>query len=414
MKKYIVPAMILSIIGGFLSVLLLTQHYNVNSGIVTFLCGDSVNNFCKELSSSGYSTLFGYPVAVYGFLFYFFILINSIFLFYAGEDYRYAYLFIALPLASAALIASVIFIIIMIKVQMFCSMCLLAHLINLLLLIVMLFYFRKIKSSEGFNVSSLLDKYTDIIKTSSHARAALSIFIAFIIFFIFSVFSVSKVIDSGASRKASFKTLAYYLTRYNKAEPEKLNLHNSTLVSGEEEAELKIIVFTDFLCSYCYKFHVIEKGLIKKFKDSIRFEYYNFPLDTQCNKNVTRSVYPNSCIASKAMFAAAKLGFFHEYINEHFNNYKELKKNYSLEKAAGLLNNIGRDSLKGKFISLVNSREISVMLQKDINAAKKNSINATPSIFIAGKRVGGVVPVQVFEAIISKELRKPGKNEKDN
>lgn len=414
MKKYIIPVILLSIIGGFFSVVLLIQHYNINSGFVAVFCGDSVNSLCREAASSGYSTFLNFPVPVYGLLYYFFILIVTIFFLYAGKDYQYTYSFIILPPAIAAVIVSIIFIFIMITTSLFCSLCLITHITNILLLTFILLFFKKIMKDEGFYISGLLDKYTNILNSVSHARVGLAVFIAFIIFFVFSVFSISKIVELRSAGKATYKTIKHYMARYERAKPEKLKLHDSMLVAGNEKADLTITVFSDFLCSYCYKFYRIEEYLLKKFKGRINFVYYNYPLDKQCNANVGRSLYANSCIASKAMFSAFRLGFLEEYMKEHFDNYKELKSDYSLEKALIILRDIGKDSVKEKFVSLINSKETSSMLQKDIKAAKSNKINATPTIFIANKRIGGVVPIQVFVQVISKELQKLENRKKKN
>ena len=201
-----------------------------------------------------------------------------------------------------------------------------------------------------------------------------------------------------------------YLEKYERTKPEDLKLHNTDLVAGNQEAKLTITIFNDFLCSYCYKLFKLEEHLLTKFKNKINFKYYNYPLDKQCNFNVRGSVYKNSCIASKAMLASSQLGIFEEYIKEHFKNYKKLKSEYSLEKALIILSNTGNDSMRNKFIQLIDSESISTMLQRDIKSAIKNKINATPTIFLANKRIRGIIPVEVFEIIIARELQKQENN----
>ena len=227
MKKYIIPVIILSIIGGFISIALLFQHYNINSEIVTFFCGDSVNNLCREISLTEYSTFFNFPVAVYSLLFYSFLLIVTIFLLYAGGDYRITYVVIVFPLVSVAIIVSIIFMIVMIKIGLICSLCLIIHLTNIILFAVLALFFKKVKRDKDFNISGLLDKYINTLNTVSHARAGLAAFIAFIIFFVFSIFSISNIIELRTTEKTSYKKIKHYLTRYETAKPENLILHNS-------------------------------------------------------------------------------------------------------------------------------------------------------------------------------------------
>ena len=414
MKKYIIPVIVLTVVGTLISIALMYQHYNINSELVNFFCGDSINNSCRALSLSEYSAFFNVPVSVYGLLFYSFVLIITIIFLYTGEEYRFIYAVIVFPLSSISVIISVIFICIMFIIGSFCSLCLAVHLINAVLLFILILFLKKIGKEGEFKISVLIQKFRNTLNSVSHARAGMAAFTVFVVFFVFSIFSIAKINELRTTEKITSDKIIKFINKYEAANPEKLNLHNSPLIAGNRDAEITITVFSDFLCSYCYKLYNIEEYLLKRFKNKIKFEYYNFPLDTQCNGNIRRSVYDNSCIASKAMFASAELGIFEEYMKEHFNNYKEVKSEYGMEKAMMILKNIGRDSMKEKFKSLINSENISVMLKKDIQAAKNIEIRATPTIFIANKRIGGVRPVEVFEHIISKELQKLEKNNRDD
>jgi protein-disulfide isomerase len=50
------------------------------------------------------------------------------------------------------------------------------------------------------------------------------------------------------------------------------------------------------------------------------------------------------------------------------------------------------------------------LLRRDIDLAEKLKIRATPTIFIDGRRVDGVAPQEVMEAIIRRELADKTKN----
>jgi predicted DsbA family dithiol-disulfide isomerase len=131
--------------------------------------------------------------------------------------------------------------------------------------------------------------------------------------------------------------------------------------------------------------------------------YFNFPLDKDCNEKMSRSVYPNSCIASKAMIQAAYTGNFTAYLLDHFKDYKSIHENYNKEKAISFLP-ASIDRLK--FEEGMKSMPVTDMLKNHIEFAEKIGVQSTPTMFISGRRMSGAAPKEMMEAVIKKELEK--------
>ncbi len=60
----------------------------------------------------------------------------------------------------------------------------------------------------------------------------------------------------------------------------------------------------------------------------------------------------------------------------------------------------------GKFIKLLDSKETSMEVERNINLAVENKIKSTPTLFIQNRRILGARPKEVFEAIIKKMLNR--------
>ncbi len=406
MKKYINILILLAIAGTVISCLLLVQHYLPGSEISSMTCGSGADNSCKALSLSGYSTIFNIPIASFGLMFYLFLLFTLAIALYAKEDYYDITTAILLPISVLAIIADIILFIILIVIQTFCTLCITTYIINILILIALYFLYKVIKENKGTGILEIIKGYASKLKTDSHVRAAVSSYLLFVLMLCFSTLSASYVLESKTKiTRLSQTKINKYLYDFKNARPEYVETFQSKLVVGNPNAKLTITVFTDFLCSYCYKLYVIEDYLLKRYKDKIKFIYYNYPLDMSCNKNIKRTIYKNSCVASKAMFAASKLGIFEKYMKIHFSFYKHIKRNYTFNKAQDIFKKSGGQRIP-EFKRLFNSNEIETMLKNDLELSKKNKVTATPTLFIAGKRISGIRPNEVFITIIDSELAK--------
>ena len=401
MRKFIYITLGLSIAGALLSGILTHQHFFGESKLSSFFCGSDISNPCQALSLTKYSVLWGIPVSVYGLFFY--ILITGILLVadYAKGRYYNACAALLLPASGLALLADIALFIILVSIKLFCTLCILTYVTNIFLFITILFWYMNIKKSNNLR---LIEFYKDVInyfRKTSDSKAALSLFVLFAVFLAFSLLSASHIMQLKTTGiRFSYEKIKTYIDEYNAGPVEDIPFPESTMIAGNPEAKVKLIVFTDFLCSFCYQFSEVEEYLLAKYKDKIRIEYHSFPLDQACNNYIQRTVYNNSCIASAAMLASAQLGLFDRYVAIHFHNYKRIKAAYNKNVASMLLSTLGSGANIEKFNKLMNSDATSEMIKNDIYFAAQNKINSTPTVFIGNKRIVGARPKEVFEAII--------------
>ncbi|OHD67513.1 MAG: hypothetical protein A2W19_07465 [Spirochaetes bacterium RBG_16_49_21] len=415
MKKFVYGIFSLSAAGAIISGILIFQHYNPDSSISRLFCGDGLANPCRALAESDYSTLFGMPVASYGLVYYLLVLFIILIADYADGRY-YAYsLASLLPLSAVAVAADIALGIVLIAVKLPCWLCLATYLINLGILALLIIWHRKMKAGENWSLPGLYREIFSAEKAPADRKAFYASFVLFAFLLPFSIFSTAQIVKlktalsrSADDQKLSARQITGYITDFYNQPVEKAKFPDTGMAVGNPKAELSIIVFSDFLCSYCYKFYLVEEFLLSKYKNKIKIIYYNFPLDRGCNPALSRTIYRNSCTASRAFLAASEAGILEHYMKKHFSQYQSLDHAYDSQKPLDVLKLMdtgerrGIDS--GKFRILMNSAKTARQLEEHIKLANKLGINGTPTIFISNRKIDGFRPAEVLDTIINIEL----------
>lgn len=402
MKRFTYVIMILAIVGSVFSGQMTLEYYYPDMTIAMSACADSITNPCTSIHHSAYASFLGIPVAVYGLLFYLFILFTILVADYASENYYLHSAVILFPLIIMGLLVDILLAIALINLRLFCTLCIATYAINILLLVVLILWLRAIKRDHRISLGSLIKTTLAFGKESPDKRAVLSLYILFVFFLSFALFTISYTLKLKThTPQPPRERIEAFVNKFFASPPDEIELPASSMTLGNPKAPVTIVVFTDFLCSACYKFFLIEKHLFARFHDRIRIIYYNFPLDSACNRYIINTRYPNSCIASRALIASALVNNFEKYLLRHFNEFKNGVPNYnqgtSIAIAAPLMDT-------DQFIQKLESPEITDILRRDTELAKAFRINATPTMFIQGRKLIGVLPRQVLEAIIERAL----------
>jgi len=140
-------------------------------------------------------------------------------------------------------------------------------------------------------------------------------------------------------------------------------------VSGNSNAQIKITVFSDYLCPYCGNANKIIEEILSEYKDKI------------CVYHRTLIVHENSEILTKASLAADKQGKFSQYNNILFEREVETSEQALLNIASEL--QINTD----KFKTDLESSEVAKIIEQNEIDATSLQIMGTPTIFVNDERV---------------------------
>ena len=172
----------------------------------------------------------------------------------------------------------------------------------------------------------------------------------------------------------------------------KENLIQGSTILGNPDAEITIVEFGDYQCTFCYKFHdetmkKIDQKYIKT--ENVNFIYKDFPL------NGAQSV-----LASEASYCAQKQNKFWEYHDTLYNNWGGentgwITKNVLL----GFANDIKLDL--DDFSKCLENSEFRQKVFDNEKFAREIGIDATPSFLIFNDselyRIIGAQPFDRFE-----------------
>jgi len=167
-----------------------------------------------------------------------------------------------------------------------------------------------------------------------------------------------------------------------------LNL-NDTPVRGPAGAPVTIVEYADYECPYCQQVQPVLDKLEKDYKGRIDFAYKDLPLP----------MHPH---AQKAAEAAQCAGIQDKYWEYHdlLMKTKQLELP-ELKNAARQLNLDAK-----KFDACVDSGSRAEAVRATFDEATKLGLSATPSFFINGRYVSGVLSYDQFKQLVDEELNR--------
>jgi protein-disulfide isomerase len=151
--------------------------------------------------------------------------------------------------------------------------------------------------------------------------------------------------------------------------------------------------FADFQCPYCLaSANQLLPKLIQKYGDSIEIIFHNYPFN----------FHPEARSAATAAVCAndqGKFSLMHDYLYAH---QASLSQATYLSGASAIGLNIA------EFTQCLGSQSAALVIDKDLELAKKLSVNSTPTFFIHGNgktiRISDDADVEQFESQIDSLL----------
>ena len=162
-----------------------------------------------------------------------------------------------------------------------------------------------------------------------------------------------------------------------------------------DKAVMTVVEFADFLCIHCKKAASGLKTFAALYPD-VRFEFYNFPLDGACNKEIQRSRNIN-CRMAKAVHCSGKQSNKWTLHDVMFENQDKFQKVSNISDADNFIkiyteaSKLNWDELK----SCMESPEAQDTLLAQTQSAETAKIKATPTIYVEGRHLpqGHVIPI---------------------
>jgi protein-disulfide isomerase len=154
---------------------------------------------------------------------------------------------------------------------------------------------------------------------------------------------------------------------------------------GPSDALVTIVEFGDFECPYCATAMPVVKDLLARYSNRIRFIFRDFP---------NPSIHPNATNAAHAAACTAEQGKFWQYHDLLYLNQSSLESDALLQYAREASLNVTA------FEQCQRSQRHTDEIIGDSQAGIDAGVVGTPTWFVNGVRIEGVIPFDEFQKIV--------------
>ncbi len=208
-------------------------------------------------------------------------------------------------------------------------------------------------------------------------RFWITLFVVIVVLIWVAVSILLAYLNSRSDNSANDTTISMYSTKiYSTTDPS----------LGNKSAALQVVEFSDFQCPYCAQAHSIVRELVKNFPDDIYFIYRDFPID---------DIHPQARLAAEAAQCAYDQGKFWEYHDLLFQNQAKLDLGYLLVYGQRLNLDLT------KFTTCLEENKYSNEVSQDLSDGYDVGVRATPTFFINGEKIEGVIPYESWVNLIN-------------
>lgn len=171
-------------------------------------------------------------------------------------------------------------------------------------------------------------------------------------------------------------------------------INEGDAVAGNKDAEVKVVVYSDFQCPYCKLFHTVLDQAIKDYGDRVAFDYKFLPLD----------IHPQANDAALAAACALDQGKFWEYADKLYANQTDWGKTGDIAKLKSYAVALKLDAVK--FNRCLDSKQHQDLIDADKKEADSFAISGTPGVFVNNDFQDGAVSYEQLKQSIDQQLAK--------
>ena len=177
-------------------------------------------------------------------------------------------------------------------------------------------------------------------------------------------------------------------------------------VRGNQEAKVVIVNYDDFQCPYCAKMHAtLFPGLLKEYGSKVKFVYKDFPL-VEIHPWAMHAAIDANCLADQNSDA------YWDFADFVHANAKTIS-GHSPQEAFDNLDKLTMDQgekhhLDAQKLNACAKKSDESAVRASMAEGDKLGVDATPTLFINGERVSGIIPDEAMRSIIDHALADAG------
>jgi protein-disulfide isomerase len=160
---------------------------------------------------------------------------------------------------------------------------------------------------------------------------------------------------------------------------------------GPRDARVTLVEFSDFQCPFCGDAVVKLNAILKAYPTQVKLVFKQYPLD----------IHSQAALAAAASLAAHRQGKFWPLHDALFAN----RTNLSRKTILALAGAIGGLDTK-RFVQDWDSPAMKQAVAREQTEGDKAGVEATPTIFIDGKKYNGALDLDAIRPIIDGEIKR--------
>ena len=209
-------------------------------------------------------------------------------------------------------------------------------------------------------------------------------FILLAIFFIIAIFSFYKLIVGSNSGNAKIDLSTIVGDTVNNSPVRQLAERLDRPTYGNRQAKIILVEFADFRCPMCVKEFPIIREVIDRYKDDLLFVFRQYPI-----------IDEGSLVIGQAALCAGDQGKFWEFHDQIFAKPDSAS---GLEDLRLLAVSLGLD--EKVFVTCLRDEVHKPDLVEDTSAALQLGVRGTPTFFLNGNKIEGVVSLKQWTGVI--------------
>ena len=351
---------------------------NFNQYALPSACAISDFMDCDAVARTTESQFFGVPLAYWGMFLYLFMMmlmcVDKLKTFPGLkflEVFKNKYHYIASLGVISFTISMILLCVSLFGIKKLCIMCAATYIVNLIIGIV------AVIGIKGDFVAAIKQSWLDFID----ALKPIQYRIAFIVVMVLAVGFLSWTYSTAVFSPALKNQRGY--GEFLQTKVNKYAIKGNVLGSEAEDAVV-LHVYSDYMCPMCSVFNMMVHKLAGDFTN-LRVEHHSLPLDTECNKHMTREFHYGSCTMARYAEAAHMQGKFWEVNSLFFEKKPETEAEViKVLEESGFdldMNKLKRDAGSKKVIDIINA---------DIDEAVSNDQFGTPTMRIGDEFEMGI------------------------
>lgn len=369
-------------------------HYRLllNPGYTSF-CDISSTVSCSQVYLSRFSTAYGVPLAVFGSIWFAGVVVLLAATVFGTPSIRESvpgYVF-AMSTGALAVVLYLIYVSVVV-LKVYCLLCLTADVAVVGLFVVS-------GAATSFPMTTLHRRAIRDLRAA--IASPLAILIA-VLFFGGAASAVALFPREGAALEPQASSLAQEADRRSEFERWYAAQPRVPIVVPAEGAKVLIVDFSDFQCPFCKQAYESLKPILAKYNaqqpGAVKLVLKDFPLDSKCNESVQNGgPHPAACEAAVAVRLARTKNRDQALEDWLFANQPAMTS----ETVRNAAREIGQvTDFQQKYASTIE------LVKGDIAFGHSLNVSATPTLFINGVKIAGVLAPPYLDRAIELELQR--------